>query len=62
MTDKTEPALEPSGDEVERLRAALQWYGDQFCELGASHECCGRLTADDCAGCFAHQALKGTPA
>ena len=44
--------------EVERLREALGWYAKQFCELGTSHECCGRMTADDCSGCLARAILE----
>lgn len=36
-----------------RLVEALEWYGDTFCELGSSHECCGRLSSDECSGCQA---------
>jgi hypothetical protein len=43
--------------EIARLSEALRYYGHQFCELGESHECCGRLSEDDCSGCFARQAL-----
>lgn len=39
------------------LVEALRWYADQFCELGTSHECCGRLTPDECSGCKARAIL-----
>ena len=40
-----------------RLVGALEWYGDTFCELGSSHECCGRLSSDECSGCYARATL-----
>ena len=40
-----------------RLVGALEWYGDTFCELGSSHECCGRLSSDECSGCQARATL-----
>ncbi len=43
--------------EVARLRGALQIYADGLCELGQSHECCGRLSSADCFGCTARAAL-----
>ena len=43
------------------LRAALEWYADQFCELGSSHECCGRMSDDECSGCRARAALAAAP-
>jgi len=44
--------------DIARLSEVLRYYGHQFCELGESHECCGRLSKDECSGCFARQALK----
>ena len=41
-----------------RMEEALRWYGDQMCELGSAHECCGKLTSDECAGCASRQALQ----
>jgi len=43
-----------------KLRAKLEWYATQFCEgIG---ECvgdfCGKLTADECAGCPARAARE----
>ena len=52
--------IEALSAEVERLREALNYYAEDFCELGAAHECCGRLTKWECSGCFARAALKGT--
>lgn len=43
--------------EIERLRAALEWYADQMCELGTAHECCGKMDSTDCSGCVARKAL-----
>ena len=43
------------------LRKALEWYADQFCELGNSHECCGRMSDDECSGCRARAALSAAP-
>lgn len=46
-------------EECERLRAVLSWYAYQFCELGISHECCGRMSTDECNGCKARATLTG---
>lgn len=46
-------------EEVEALRAALKYYAHDFCELGEGHECCGRMTNEECSGCKARAALKG---
>ena len=47
--------------EVERLRGVIQHYGDIFCE--GVGECvgdfCGRLSSDECSGCYARAALAG---
>ncbi len=43
-----------------RYEAALREYSDIFCELGESHECCGRLTEADCSGCLARKTLGDT--
>lgn len=40
--------------EVERLRAALEWYAKTFCEIGD----CGAMSDDECSGCRARRALK----
>lgn len=45
-------------DEIERLRAALEWYGNTFCEgfcEGAPEF--ARFSEDQCSGCRAFQAL-----
>lgn len=47
--------------EVERLRDALANYAEWFCELGPSHECCGKLPPHDCSGCRARAALAKEP-
>lgn len=36
---------------------ALRWYADQLCEHGQAFEGCGKLPADDCAGCPARAAI-----
>lgn len=43
--------------EVPAMVAALRWYSDGFCELGPSHECCGRLGDESCSGCNARAIL-----
>lgn len=47
----------PNPSAISEVVEALRWYGHQFCEFGASHECCGRMTDDDCSGCKARIAL-----
>lgn len=59
---RAEQALAERDAEIVRLRELLEWYAEQFCELGTSHECCGRLSSDDCSGCKARQALGGNDA
>jgi chromosome segregation ATPase len=49
--------LEATKAELQAMREALRYYDHQFCELGESHECCGRLSKDECSGCFARQTL-----
>jgi hypothetical protein len=44
-------------DECERMREALAYYADTFCELDEGHECCGKGTDDQCSGCKARAAL-----
>lgn len=44
-------------DECERMRKALAYYADTFCELDKGHECCGKLGEDECGGCKARAAL-----
>jgi hypothetical protein len=44
--------------EIARLRAALKWYADQFCEYDASFDGCGKLSDDICSGCKARAALQ----
>ena len=44
--------------EIERLRAALLWYAERYCEEGFHADCCGKL-GDDCRGCRARAALAG---
>jgi hypothetical protein len=46
-----------------RLREALEWYRDQMCEgwcEGFDPKICASMLNDDCAGCKAATALKGT--
>jgi len=50
-------ALEARDERIRELEGALAWYADQFCELGTSHDCCGRMTSDDCSGCMAQAIL-----
>lgn len=45
---------------IEELEEALKYYADTFCELGPYHECCGRLTSDECSGCRAASLLSQT--
>ncbi len=45
----TRPSLE--------MMQALEYYADTFCELGKHHECCGRMSKDECSGCFARAIL-----
>ena len=40
-----------------RLRGALQTYATDLCE-NANQDWCGMLSAVECAGCIARQALK----
>jgi len=42
---------------LEKAREALRWYADQMCEHSQHYEGCGKLPADDCAGCPARAAL-----
>lgn len=44
-------------DECERLREALAYYADTFCELDKGHECCGKLDEDECSGCKARATM-----
>jgi len=44
--------------EVERLRAALEFYADTFCE-GPAGPLCGKLDDTRCSGCKARAALSG---
>ena len=53
------PCLLPA--EVARLREALEFYADTFCELGAADECCGKLDTEHCSGCIARAALAKEP-
>lgn len=46
-------------EENERLREAAEYYFDASCELGPSHEACGKLHPDQCSGCVARQAMEG---
>lgn len=41
--------------------AVLRYYADTFCELGPHHECCGKLSKDECSGCLARSALTPAP-
>ena len=45
-----------------RDEAVLRYYADTFCELGAHHECCGKLNKDECSGCLARSVLASAPA
>lgn len=47
---------------VNALRQALHWYREQFCEHSAYFEGCGKLKADECAGCRAMAVLSSVPA
>lgn len=47
--------------EAGRLREALEFYADTFCELGAADECCGKLDTEHCSGCIARAALAKEP-
>ncbi len=44
-----------------RLREVVEHYADLFCEWGAAHECCGKLSDDECSGCKARAALSSEP-
>jgi hypothetical protein len=55
--DTERAAHDATKAELRVMREALRYYGHQFCELGESHECCGRLSKDECSGCFARQTL-----
>jgi hypothetical protein len=35
-------------------------YASTFCELGEHHECCGRMSQDECSGCAAKAYLRST--
>lgn len=41
-----------------RVDAVLRHYADTFCELGSDHECCGKLSKDECSGCLARSAIS----
>lgn len=41
-----------------KMREALWYYAETFCELGKYHECCGRMSDDDCSGCKARAVLS----
>ena len=41
-----------------RMREALQWYADQFCEFGRDFEGCGKLDDDACSGCKSLAAIS----
>jgi hypothetical protein len=48
--------------EVERLREALIWYADQFCEgwcEGKDPKACAGIGAENCSGCPAVVTLAG---
>ena len=47
---------------IERLREALKWYADGFCEYGKAFEGCGKMQDVDCSGCNARAALAETDA
>lgn len=47
----------PGASANNELIDALEWYGEQFCELGQYHECCGRMGDDQCSGCKARALL-----
>lgn len=39
--------------QVERMREALGWYADTFCEYSTCNEGCGKFGDDVCSGCKA---------
>lgn len=43
-----------------RLRAVVEKYALDLCEMGEQHECCGLLSEVECGGCFARAALQET--
>ena len=63
MMDRLSRAAPPTPAETagDALREHLKWYADTFCELGNAHECCGRMSEDDCSGCRARAALAAAP-
>lgn len=57
MVSKADVRDALSASKVQGLVDALDWYAQQFCELGQYHECCGRMTGDQCSGCLARKAV-----
>lgn len=51
--------LDALREEAERLRGALKYYADTFCEHSIYFEGCGKMHPDQCSGCIARAALKG---
>lgn len=41
-----------------QLREALEGYARDLCEMGEAHECCGKLSEVECAGCAARATLQ----
>ena len=56
-SDEVKQALEQIASEIVRLRAALEWYADHFCEYDTHFSGCGKLSDDACSGCKARAAL-----
>lgn len=54
---KVEGLLWGTAKENEKLRAALEWYADTFCE-GPAGPLCGKLDDTRCSGCKARAALE----
>jgi hypothetical protein len=38
-------------------REALAQYGNDLCEMGEAHDCCGKLSPVECGGCAAKKTL-----
>jgi hypothetical protein len=60
MSAAISKALADTRTQLDELRAALEFYADQFCEFGKHHEGCGKYDSDICAGCVARKALGST--
>lgn len=55
-----EAASASKDERIRELEAHLAHYADQLCELGPHHECCGKLSDDECAGCRARSTKEPT--